>query len=202
MADLSARSTVALVSQIRAGDRQAFNELFGRYLSRIENLVRLRMGIALRSRESISDLVQECYLEALRTFDRFTPAGPRGFYRWLCQIVEHKIVDAHRHHFGAACRDARRQVSLEGGAADEAAQANSIETPSQIILREESCRAIREALERLPADYRQVIELRQFQMLSSAEVGARMNRSAEAVRALLVRALRRLAKEMPPSGTA
>lgn len=198
MADLSAKSTVGLVSQIQAGDRQALDELFGRYLTRLENMVRVRMGVQLRSRESISDLVQESYLEAVRTFDRFAPAGPRGFYRWLTQIAEHKIVDAHRRHFGAACRDARRQVPLDAGAADEAAEAHRGETPSQIMLRQESCRHVREALGRLPEDYRRVIELRQFHMLSSAEVGRRMNRSPEAVRALLVRALKRLAKEIPP----
>lgn len=199
MADPSAQSTVGLVSQIRAGDDRAFNELFGRYLTRLENLVRVRMGVQLRTRESVSDVVQEAYLEALRTFDRFAPTGPRGFYRWLAQIVEHKIVDAHRRHFGAACRDARRQVALDGGAADDAAQAKRFDSPSAVILRTESCRQVREALERLPEDYRRVIELRQFQMLSSAEVGEIMDRSPEAVRALLVRALKRLAKEIPQS---
>lgn len=199
MADLTEQSTIGLVSQIRAGNEQAFNELFGRYLTRIENLVRLRMGVQLRTRESVSDLVQDAYLEALRTFDRFAPAGPRGFYRWLSQIVEHKIVDAHRRHFGAACRDARRQVALEGGAADDAARKNRFDSPSAVLLRSESCKQVRDALDRLPEDYRRVIELRQFQMLSSAEVGEVMDRSPEAVRALLVRALKRLAREIPTS---
>lgn len=195
MGDPAAMSTVDLVARIQEGDREAFNELFGRYLTRVENLVRSRLGPELRTRESISDIVQEAYLEALRTFDRFEVRGPQGFFRWLSVIVEHKIIDAHRHHFGAARRDARRQVSLEAPAA-AVPPAREDETPSQIVLRAEAGRRLREALLRLPPDYRRVIELRQFEGLTSAEVGRRMNRSPEAVRALLVRALRRLAQEM------
>ena len=194
MADPSARSTVSLVAQIQAGDRRAFNELFGRYLTRVEHLVRARLGPELRTRESISDIVQEVYLEAVRSFDRFSPQVPQGFYRWLRKIVEHKIIDAHRRHFGAARRDARREVALDqmGGPDGGIAQG---ESPSQILLRDEACTQLRQAVLRLPPDQRRVIELRQFEMLSSAEVGEQMNRSAEAVRALLVRALKRLAQE-------
>ncbi len=192
--ETTARSTIGLVEQIRGGDAKAFNELFGRYLTRVENLVRARLGAELRTRESTSDIVQEVYLEAVRSFDRFSPQAPQGFYRWLCKIVEHKIIDAHRKHFGAARRDARREVALEqiGAQATGAAREDS---PSQVLLRDEACESLREALMRLPPDQRRVIELRQFEMLSSAEVGERMNRSAEAVRALLVRALKRLAQE-------
>lgn len=195
MADPSARSTIGLVSQIRAGDRRALNELFGRYLSRVENLVRSRLGPELRSRESVGDIVQEAYLEAVRSFHRFSPQAPQSFYRWLCKIVEHKIIDAHRRHFGAARRDARREVALDQ-VGNPAAKGAAGDSPSQILLRYESAGQVRSALLALPPDQRRVIELRQFEMLTSAEVGERMNRSAEAVRALLVRALKRLAKEM------
>ena len=199
MGELSARSTIGLVSRIRAGDRKAFNELFGRYLTRVENVVRGRLGAELRSRESVSDIVQEVYLEAVRSFDRFSPQAPQGFYRWLCKIVEHKIIDAHRRHFGAARRDARREVALEqiGSPALNGPEGDS---PSRIMLRDEASDQVRQALTRLPPDHRRVIELRQFEMLSSADVGQRMSRSAEAVRALLVRALKRLALEMRKGG--
>jgi RNA polymerase sigma-70 factor (ECF subfamily) len=198
MGDPPPRSTIALVTRIREGDRRAFNELFGRYLTRVENVVRSRLGAELRSRESVSDIVQEVYLEAVRSFDRFSPQAPQGFYRWLCKIVEHKIIDAHRRHFGAARRDARREVALEqvGSPAQGGPEG---ETPSRILLRDEASGQVRDALMKLPPDHRRVIELRQFEMLSSAEVGEQMNRSAEAVRALLVRALKRLAAEMKRS---
>jgi RNA polymerase sigma-70 factor (ECF subfamily) len=199
MGDPSARSTIGLVAQIRRGDRKAFNELFGRYLTRVENVVRNRLGAELRTRESVSDIVQEVYLEAVRSFDRFSPRAPQGFYRWLCKIVEHKIIDSHRRHFGAARRDARREVALDqvGAPAHDGPEG---ESPSRILLRLEASRELREALKQLPPDHRRVVELRQFEMLDSAEVGRRMNRSAEAVRALLVRALKRLALEMRSAG--
>jgi RNA polymerase sigma-70 factor (ECF subfamily) len=52
------------------------------------------------------------------------------------------------------------------------------------------------AIDRLPDDYRRVIEARSFDGLSFEEVGARLDRSAEAARRLWVRALDRLRAEM------
>jgi RNA polymerase sigma-70 factor (ECF subfamily) len=50
-------------------------------------------------------------------------------------------------------------------------------------------------LERLPADYREVIVLRSLEELPYEEVASRMGRSAGAVRVLWVRALARLRDE-------
>jgi RNA polymerase sigma-70 factor (ECF subfamily) len=54
---------------------------------------------------------------------------------------------------------------------------------------------LRAAIERLPADYRRVMELRYTEGLSFEEVGRRLGRSADAARMLWARAVDRLRQE-------
>ena len=57
-----------------------------------------------------------------------------------------------------------------------------------------------EVLERLPADYRMVILLRNIEEMSHEEIAERMHRSVGAVRMLWVRALAALRDELQASG--
>jgi RNA polymerase sigma-70 factor (ECF subfamily) len=58
---------------------------------------------------------------------------------------------------------------------------------------------IEAALDRLPADYREVICLSRFAGFSHAEIAAEMGRSELATRSLLSRALSQLAEELETS---
>ena len=67
---------------------------------------------------------------------------------------------------------------------------------SSVATRREQCVLLADALERLPPDYREVIELRNLQHLPFEEVAERMGRSSGAVRMLLTRAIESLSLEM------
>ena len=66
----------------------------------------------------------------------------------------------------------------------------------RIAHRREQSLLLAEALERLAADYREVIILRHIESLSFAETAERMGRSVDSVEKLWVRALAKLRKEM------
>ena len=55
---------------------------------------------------------------------------------------------------------------------------------------------IADAIESLPADYREVVVLRNLQGLSHAEVAVRLNRTESAVRMLWLRALKQLRQQV------
>ena len=63
-------------------------------------------------------------------------------------------------------------------------------------MRQEALEALDQALARLPPEYREVILLRHREELPFAEIGRRMNRSADAARMLWSRAFNRLAEEL------
>ena len=60
-------------------------------------------------------------------------------------------------------------------------------SPSQHVMRQEQNVQLAEALEQLPADYREVIVLRHLEGLSHEEVAQRMGRTPGAIRMLWMR---------------
>jgi RNA polymerase sigma-70 factor (ECF subfamily) len=70
--------------------------------------------------------------------------------------------------------------------------------PAGLVARAEEMRAVLAAVEQLPDERRQVVLLRFADGLSSAEIGAVLDRSPGAVRVLLHRALRELADRLSP----
>lgn len=70
------------------------------------------------------------------------------------------------------------------------------ETPSWFARMKEKNGVLRQALERLSDDHRQVIVSRNLDLLSFVEIGREMDRSPDAVRKLWLRALEALRREL------
>ena len=84
---VSTRTDETLVGRIAKGDRQAFEELAGRYLKKAYSIA-LRMT---RNREDAWDLAQDALLEihrSARTFDR-----RYSFSSWFYRIVVNKTLN-------------------------------------------------------------------------------------------------------------
>src|SRR5881397_3758324 len=101
--------TQTLLRQIRAGDRQAFEQLFARHRPYLRRLVELRLDPRLRSRVDPSDVVQEAHLEALNRLNVYLGRPPLPFRLWLRQIACDRALKARRQHLGAARRALGRE---------------------------------------------------------------------------------------------
>ncbi len=114
------------------------------------------------------------------------------------QILLNHLTDARRKYHQTDKREIAREERLAGDSLagiaplDIVANQNS---PRAEAIAEEEAVALREALDRLPADYRQVVLLRNWELLPFAEIGQRMDRTTEAARKLWVRAIEQLRKE-------
>src|SRR5919198_1875777 len=104
--------TQDLLRQVRAGDRQAFEQLFTRHQAYLRRLVELRLDPRLRSRVDPSDVVQEAHLEALKRLNAYLERPALPFRLWLRQIASDRALKARRHHLGAARRALGREVPL------------------------------------------------------------------------------------------
>ncbi len=166
-----------LIRAAQRGDRSAFDELSATYRPRLAGLVRDRLGELPRQRVEVDDVLQETFLRAFRSFDRFTSSGRDSLFRWLSGIA----VNIIREESKRAGRSPAAQTSMESPNQD----ASGLTT----LRREERFHRLEEALERLPVDYRRVIQLTRIEKLPPDEVARRMNRSRQAVRNLLLRAL-------------
>ena len=156
--------TIDLVRRAQDGDAQALQALFGRYYERVRRMVRLRLGTALRHRLDSGDILQETFMEALRTFNRFEMRDHGSFINWLARLAENRIRDAADYH-GALKRAAGREVPLAPGdqstEVDLGLKAGGL-LPSESADAAEQVQRLEAAIERLSDEERELILLRNY----------------------------------------
>ncbi len=114
-----------------------------------------------RSAEQAEDVVQTACLRALRSFDGFAGANPRG---WLLAIVRNTFyswLDQHR------TRPQADPFDEELHSADQTGP-----DPEAELLRHADAALLREAIAALPVAFREVIVLRELEGLSYKEIAA------------------------------
>jgi len=180
--------------QGRAEDRDRLFQACRPYLGMV---AQTQMEHWLQAKVDASDLVQETMLEAYRDFERFSGETEGEWLAWLKRILAHNLADYIRRFRGTAKRQVGREVSL-GTPGDDSAErrapepAARIDTPSRELMRKDVQIRMAAALAQLPADYQQVIRLRNLEKLPFDQVAEEMGRSRPAVQMLWMRALRKL----------
>ncbi|MBL8753211.1 MAG: sigma-70 family RNA polymerase sigma factor [Planctomycetes bacterium] len=185
--------SVSLARLAAQGDQGALAQLLERHLPSVRAFVRCHMGPQLRARESASDLVQSVCRELLQHQDAFRHPDDNGFQAWLFTTARRKIANRARDLMQQK-RDVRREVGdlTESAIGSLGVAYARVSTPSGKALLAEEVERLEAAIEQLPEEQREVLTLAHLAGLSRAEIGAQMERSEEAVRALLHRAKARL----------
>ena len=194
-------SIAELLDAVRRGDRAAQEAVLVRYQPWLRLLARLELGSRLGAKLDPSDIVQQTLLEAHEGLPRFRGQTPAELSAWLRRILTRVLGHERRRYHGTEKRDAGREVSIEGELEDSSHRlanllAASTASPSQKASANEQEILLADALARLSEDHREVLVLRHLEGLSHAEIAARMNRGAGAVRMLWVRALAALREQM------
>lgn len=183
------------IQQARGGSRNAIGRLSEECRQYLLKVAYAELNARLRPKLGGSDVVQQTLLEAFRDFDKFHGNDEDQLLAWLRQILVNNMANFERHYFGTAKRELAREVPLDVTLAqdDEAVFAGTIDlSPERQAIVGEEERRLLDAIEELPPAMRQVIVLHHQQGLSFAEVGVRLERSAEAARKLWVRAVKTL----------
>jgi len=172
-----------------------------RYEAWLKLLARLEIDSRFQGKFSASDAVQQTLLEAWRCWDNFRGDQEPQRLAWLRQILAHQLAHLARHYGATQKRDASREQSIDQTLAQSAQRLEQLlapdqSTPSILAAKREQQLRLAEALERLPADYREVIVLRNLEDLPHDEVATRMQRTPGAVRMLWLRALTALREQL------
>lgn len=196
MADVFAETVAAAVR----GDADAFDTLFARNLPALKAFLRVRVGAALRAKESIDDLAQSVCREVLADIDGFEYRGDEAFRKWLFIQAARKILDKNR-FYGRSRRDAAREAGgLSESDIGELLDAYAtLGTPSRHAVAREELQRIEAALEDLPEPQRTAVVMSRVLGLGYAEIGERIERSEDAVRRLVHRGLARLSARIGKS---
>jgi RNA polymerase sigma-70 factor, ECF subfamily len=156
----------ALVARAQDGDRDAFGELYREHVGAVSRVVRFRLG------RDDEDAVSEVFLRAWRGLATYRDTGV-PFAAWLYGIARHVAVDLLR---TTGRTEPRSELPEQG-----------VELMVAELL------TLHDAIEQLPTQQRQVIELKYLVGMTNTEVAAAMETTIGAINAKQWRALKALA---------
>jgi len=169
-------------------DPARFEALYRKYLAQVYSYAFYELG----DHHEAEDATEGAFLAALANLGRFEerarPADGEGastFRVWLFQIARNAVAQRRRR------QRRRRETPLEianGVAA-------TIDVEGDAVLHDSAAEAWR-AVERLPDDRRRALILRFVDEMSTAEIAGVLGRSEGAVRVLIHRALRSVARDL------
>jgi RNA polymerase sigma factor (sigma-70 family) len=160
-----------------------FQQLALPHLDAAYNLARWLCGNATDA----EDVVQEACMRAYRFFDAFHGDSARA---WLLTIVRRTWYTEWRRR--AQAREAAAlDVDGDAGGAPDGLDLGA--DPQTLLIRAEDARRVHDALARLPAEYREVLVLREMEELSYRDIAAIADVPLGTVMSRLARARRRLA---------
>jgi RNA polymerase sigma factor (sigma-70 family) len=178
-----------LVDRIQAGDRAAADDLIRRSAERLEDLARmmLRDFPAVRRWEQTGDVLQNALTRLLRTLRDVTPDSVAGFFRLAAQSVRRELLDLARHYAGPL-NPAAHHESLPDGPPSHPVWKSARHEFRNL----ERWAAFHEAVERLPEENREVIELGYYEGLGKDEMARVLGVDERTIRRRLNRARRLL----------
>jgi RNA polymerase sigma-70 factor (ECF subfamily) len=188
-----------ILQRAAAGDQQSWTALLARHQDRLRRMVALRLDRRLQGRIDPSDVLQEAYLDAATHLAEYLRQPTMPFFLWLRAITGHKLQKLHRQHLGTQMRDASREVSLYRGALPETSSAELAARllghdtrPSEAAIRAEIKICLQEALNSMDPLDREVLALRHFEQLNTAETAQVLGIKEAAAGKRYIRALKRL----------
>jgi RNA polymerase sigma factor (sigma-70 family) len=164
----------ALAEAWVAGAATAMRQLWERYGTLVQTYCVRSIG----DRELAADCVQETFVSAWRSRERFDPA--RGnLASWLLGIARHRVHDTYR-------KQARTPLPHDpaSGIGDMPVVVDELDLAQRLL--------VADALATLPARPRQVVELAFYGGLSHREIAERLTIPLGTVKSDMRRALRRL----------
>lgn len=178
------------------GDESAVQRLLVRYRERLRRMVQFRMDERLKPRFDPSDVVQEAMISATQNMPRYLKQRPLPFYPWLRQIAWDRLMDLQRRHLHVGARSVAREERCRVSDASVAALARQLiasgSSPSRRFARNEIRDRVRQALDAMSADDRELLLMRHLEQLRVAEIAAVLRITEAAVKSRLRRALERL----------
>jgi RNA polymerase sigma-70 factor (ECF subfamily) len=145
-----------------------------------------------------SDVVQQALLASFAGFDQFRGTTVEDLKAWLVAIVRNEARQAGR-FWSQDRREVAREQRLPSGSAGGSGSGleGDSSDPGERAARREQANHVLAALEKLGAEEAQLVRLRNFEGLTFAEIGQRLDCSETTARERWVAALERLREVIP-----
>ena len=155
-----------LLNNYLSGDRSAISELIERHSRRVRSYI----GMMVKDDDIADDIFQETFIKAVKVIDegRYTDSGK--FLSWVLRIAHNRVLD----HF-------RREKSspnineAEAGYDVIGTMRFAEPTTEDKMMHSEMEQTIRNLIELLPEEQREVVRLRYYSKLSFQEIAEQTN---------------------------
>lgn len=156
------------------GDRDAFGQLYERYLERIFNYVYYRTG----NLHDAEDLTARVFQRAMNHIQKYTDRGV-PFSAWLYRIAHNLVANWHRD------RSRKQEIPLN----DLPVLPSKGDHPEKNLVRSQEEDSLLRLIRRLPSERQHLLILKFVENMPNAEIGQIMGRSEGAVKSLYHRTL-------------
>jgi RNA polymerase sigma-70 factor, ECF subfamily len=175
---------VALVGRAVGRDQAAFTELYDLFLDHIYRYTYYRTG----DRHDAEDLTEQVFLQAWAAIDRFRWQG-KPFLAWLYAVAHNVVIDWRRRKVtNDSLDDGEHPIEVENPAAAR--------EMSQWI----DAELLATAIKRLTPEQQQVINLKFLDGFDTETIARMMDKREGSIRALQLRALQSLRRELERQG--
>ncbi|MFN2507695.1 MAG: RNA polymerase sigma factor [Chthoniobacterales bacterium] len=178
---------VDLVQQCQAGETEAFDQLVGRYRTRVFGMI----YNMVHSEQDAWDLAQESFVKAWKSIGRFR--GQSSFYTWIYRIVMNVTIDWLR----------KKQVKGTGTEFNDAVQLREIDPASRTVPKADALphermqhveirQRIEQAIAQLSPEHRAVILMKEIEDMQYHEIAEALGCSIGTVMSRLFYARKKL----------
>ena len=174
------RSDEALAAAFRAGDDQAFTELYVRWRAPLFAFAARMLGGSEPARDAVQDTFVALWEHRLEV------GRLRSFRAWIFTAARNRCLSVLRQQRTRARLDTLVET-------DAPAAADAVEAPDEHAMRQ-----VRAALLELPPEDREVLVLREYEGCSYGEIADITGTTVSAVKSRLFRARRVLAARLRP----
>jgi len=183
--DLSAARDRQLLRRIEGGDEEAFRSLFAAYAPSAMALA----ARVLRQSHLAEEIVQEAFVTLWLGAELYDER--RGSVKaWLMTMVHHRAVDAVRREETQRRRADDATAELREGTEDPSDDVvEAVAAPGERA-------AVRDALDALPPEQREVLELMYFDGLSQTQVAEKTGAPLGTVKSRALLGMRRMRTEL------
>lgn len=178
---LSESDIQALVRSAQDGRDDAFAKLYEHFFDPVYRYAAYRLPS-----EMAEDVTADVFVKAWEKLHTYRLQRSVPFGAWLFRIARHKVIDAYR---------TRHESDILDDVHEDPDEMNRAESRAQ---RQERIQLVRDALDKLPKRYREILLLLYVSELPTSEVARVLRMTEGGVRILKLRALRKLEEFLPP----
>lgn len=178
--DPERRLDADLLVRVGTGDEAAFAQLYDRFAPGLYSFI-LKM---VRDEKEAEDVLQEGFTHLWRRATSYDPARSSAF-TWAVMVFRHKAIDRMRGR-------QRRERVVEKAGDDPVLSPGSDERSAEVPAMHEEIAMVRSALEQIPDEQREAVELAFFGGLTHEQIAERLATPLGTIKARIRRGLLRL----------